>query len=135
MMQTFIPCRTYVESASVLDWRRLGKQRLEALQIYLIISGIAPKSRWRNHPAVRMWRGYTDHLAAYYNTILSEWIRRGFNNTMQFLSCDIIGVPKPAWLTDEFMAAHRAALLAKDWGYYRQFSWVEEPKIAYIWPV
>ena len=32
-MQTFLPYDSFEESASVLDWKRLGKQRVEAMQI------------------------------------------------------------------------------------------------------
>ena len=32
-MQTFVPCETYLECARVLDRQRLGKQRVESLQI------------------------------------------------------------------------------------------------------
>jgi hypothetical protein len=28
-MQTFLPYKSFEESASVLDWRRLGKQRVD----------------------------------------------------------------------------------------------------------
>ena len=32
-MQTFLPYESFRESAKVLDWRRLGKQRVEGMQI------------------------------------------------------------------------------------------------------
>ena len=32
-MQTFLPDENYEESARILDWRRLGKQRVEGMQI------------------------------------------------------------------------------------------------------
>ena len=32
-MQTFLPYSSFTESAKILDWRRLGKQRVEGMQI------------------------------------------------------------------------------------------------------
>ena len=51
-MQTFLPYANFEDSAKVLDWRRLGKQRVEADQILNIISGKTEKLGWRNHPPV-----------------------------------------------------------------------------------
>jgi hypothetical protein len=36
-MQTFLPYEDFTLSAQVLDYRRLGKQRVEALQIYNVL--------------------------------------------------------------------------------------------------
>ena len=51
-MQTFLPYQNFIKSAKCLDYKRLGKQRVEALQIHNIISGepqeaglIIPQSR------------------------------------------------------------------------------------------
>ena len=38
-MQTFLPYADFQRSAQVLDYKRLGKQRVEALQIHNIVSG------------------------------------------------------------------------------------------------
>ena len=38
-MQTFLPYESFAESAKVLDWRRLGKQRVEGMQIIKAITG------------------------------------------------------------------------------------------------
>jgi len=38
-MQTFLPYESFRESAKVLDWRRLGKQRVEGMQIINAIEG------------------------------------------------------------------------------------------------
>ena len=42
-MQTFLPYPSFEESAKVLDWRRLGKQRVEGMQIINAISGVPRK--------------------------------------------------------------------------------------------
>ena len=55
-MQTFLPYRSMSESVRCLDYRRLGKQRVEAFQI---LNALAGKSKgWTSHPATKMWRGY-----------------------------------------------------------------------------
>lgn len=55
-MQTFLPYPDFERSAAALDYRRLGKQRIEAYQILQTLQNPEQRS-WRNHPAVRMWRG------------------------------------------------------------------------------
>ena len=79
-MQTFLPYPDFAESLRVLDSRRLGKQRLEAMQLLLAIS--ADGSGWSHHPAAAMWRGYTNALKQYHNLAIGEWVRRGYLNRM-----------------------------------------------------
>jgi hypothetical protein len=52
-MQTFLPYSSFEESARILDYRRLGKQRVEAWQILRSLDGIT--KGWSNHPAVRRY--------------------------------------------------------------------------------
>src|SRR3954467_10297198 len=54
-MQTFLPVADFADSARLLDSPRLGKQRVEALQILRAIE--LPDYGWVNHPAVLMWGG------------------------------------------------------------------------------
>lgn len=54
-MQTFLPYSSFKDSARVLDRQRLGKQRVENMQI--ITALLDPDYGWQNHPAVNMWRG------------------------------------------------------------------------------
>src|SRR5690606_11138493 len=52
-MQTFLPYEDFAATAQVLDQRRLGKQRVEALQV---LRGLTrPGYGWRHRPAVSMW--------------------------------------------------------------------------------
>ena len=63
-MQTFLPTSNFAESAKYLDYRRLGKQRVEVLQ--LLNSFHKPNYKgWKNHPAREMWRGYENALVMY----------------------------------------------------------------------
>ena len=81
-MQPFLPYESFEESASVLDWRRLGKQRVEGMQIINAINN-PKKQGWQNHPATIMWTPYVNALKLYTNVIILEWIKRGYNNNME----------------------------------------------------
>lgn len=72
-MQTFLPYPSFEETAAILDYRRLGKQRVEAFQIHNIITQPDYTGRWANHPAVKMWRGYENALKLYVNVMIVEW--------------------------------------------------------------
>lgn len=61
-VQTFLPYPDFERSAAVLDPARLGKQRVETLQVLRALE--LPDYGWRNHPAVGMWRGRTPALVA-----------------------------------------------------------------------
>jgi len=83
-MQTFLPHEDFSISASILDDKRLGKQRVEALQIYNVLVGNLtkkgkPYKGWLRHPAVLMWDGHVEALLLYKNKMIEEWILRGFN--------------------------------------------------------
>jgi hypothetical protein len=134
MMQTFLPYPDFQRSVEVLDYRRLGKQRVEAKQI---LNALAGKSRgWTNHTATRMWRGFEPALAAYMDACIDEWVKRGYNNTMQTIRPALVSIVLPPWFGDEaFHASHRSNLLRKKPEYYGQFGWVEGPDLPYVWPV
>ena len=133
-LQTFLPYPDSKKSAQCLDYRRLGKQRVEALQIYKIVSGERTTGGWVNHPIVKMWMGYKDALAIYHNCMIDEWVRRGYSNTMSKLP--VWKVEIPWWWGDEDLhASHRSNLLRKDWEHYSEFGWTETPDLAYVWKV
>ena len=129
-MQTFLPYSNFRDSANCLDRQRLGKQRVEAMQIYktLTIGG-----GWKYHPAVKMWAGYELSLAAYFNAICEAWMERGYVNNMPLFS--ITKYEKPEWLTPQFCEAHCSNLLRKNPDWYKQFNWKVGPDLPYIWPV
>ena len=136
-MQTFLPYESFNKSASVLDWRRLGKQRVEGMQIIKAITGEKrldgkPYKGWINHPASVMWKPYPEALKHYTNIMITEWMRRGYNNNMEIY--DVNNMVKPHWLgKEEFHSSHRANLLRKDREYYSQFNWKENPENPYVW--
>ena len=128
-MQTFLPYESFEDTAKVLDYRRLGKQRVEGMQI---IQTIENQNGWKNHPIVKMWTPYVPALKQYTNIIITEWIGRGYNNNMEFY--DIDNVEYPDWLGDKrFHASHRANLLRKDFDWYSQFEWTENSESPYLW--
>ena len=130
-MQTFLPYSNFQQSAEVLDWRRLGKQRVEGMQIIKTILNPEQKG-WQNHPIVIMWTPYVQALQLYTNTIINEWTKRGNNNNMELYTIDSIEMPH--WLgIKEFHASHRANLLRKDYEHYSQFGWQEISESPYVW--
>lgn len=138
-MQTFLPLSDFAASARCLDRQRLGKQRVECLQILRTLRGKIQSTGWQNHPAVAMWRGYELSLIDYGVTICREWTHRGYRDTCRekIESLDVLGWVShpPPWLGDnEFHRSHRSNLLRKDPVHYGQFGWTEPSDLPYIWP-
>ena len=132
-MQTFLPYKSFEESLKTLDWRRLGKQRVETHQILNVLLGRVNTKGWSNHPITKMWAGYEDALKEYFNKSIWEWVGRGYKNNMKFekIEGDIV---YPYWLgNDIFHSSHRANLLRKDSEYYSKFFWTEDPSNPYAW--
>lgn len=136
-MQTFLPYPDLAASAKVLDMRRLGKQRVEVLQILATLC--EDRKGWRNHPAVRMWRGFEPALARYGDAVCAEWTGRGYRDTCQakmrgFVPAEADG-ELPPWFGDAALhASHRSNLLRKDGQWYGKFNWHEGPDLPYVWP-
>lgn len=115
-MQTFLPYPNYIRSVQSLDMKRLGKQRIEAKQIVDILEG--KPSKQKNHPAIKMWVGYTNSLKYYTNCCIDEWIRRGYKNTMVKYSTGFQN-EDPWYIGNaDFHRAMRARLIEKDKEFY-----------------
>lgn len=133
-MQTFMPYADFKKSVQCLDYRRLGKQRVEAYQIHNIITKQTTKKGWLSHPAVLMWKDNPNSLAEYHNECVIEWIKRGYKNTMLLLYVKKEALP--FWFGNEiFHASHRSNLLRKDYDYYKQYGWKEDNTLPYYWPI
>jgi hypothetical protein len=139
-MQTFLPYESFVKSAESLDRQRLGKQRVEGLQILRTLSGV--KDGWRNHPAVHMWRGHEWSLANYTSIVCIEWIKRGYKDTclskvavMAQENRGVWGLGDPTWLgVREFHLSHQSNLVRKLPEHYGAL-WPEvDPNLPYFWP-
>lgn len=135
-MQTFLPFADFRKSAAVLDVRRLGKQRVETLQILNALHGMT--AGWVNHPATRMWRGYTQALVLYGVAVCDHWVSLGYNDTCRdkILAYQTSEpVMMPLWMGGKIHRTHRAALLFKNFDFYVRYNWKESPKYEYFWPV
>jgi hypothetical protein len=146
-MQTFLPCADFERTAALLDPRRLGKQRVEALQICNALHRTT--GGWINHPVTRMWRGYEPALVAYGLAIVREWTRTGHVDTVHGkLLVHLHGEPErtqqqladesmlPPWLgREDLHRAHRSALVRKMPEYYRPLFPDAPDDLDYVWPV
>lgn len=141
-MQTFLPYPSFAASARVLDYQRLGKQRVENLQIMRAL--ILPDYGWTNHPAVRMWRTYETALTYYQAAICEEWTRRGYADTCLRKTTDIYDdffsgfyeTRTPRWLGDPaFHLSHQSNLVRKDRDHYAPHFPGVRDDLDYVWPV
>jgi hypothetical protein len=83
-----------------------------------------------------MWEGYQTALKMYYNCILSEWIQRGYKNTMEFFEIAEGVMETPPFIGNKcFHDSHKSNLLRKDPEYYKQFHWNVPNNLTYIWNV
>ncbi|MEV4937273.1 MSMEG_6728 family protein [Streptomyces zaomyceticus] len=149
-MQTFLPYEGFADSAAVLDPRRLGKQRVEALQVFRGLT--VPTYGWRRHPAVRMWAGYEEALVRYGLDVCGIWTAEGRADTCSVTLMNDYRAWRPSavvreqsglaaagelppWLGESaFHRSHRSALLRKDPAYYRPHFPGVPDDLPYVWP-
>ncbi|MDY7085837.1 MAG: MSMEG_6728 family protein [Actinomycetota bacterium] len=147
-MQTFLPYAGFVASAKVLDAKRLGKQRVETVQV---LRGLTvPGYGWRHHPAVKMWRGYEEALVRYGLDMTGVWTGTGRADTTATTLLADLGTGAeirgqqalaeagelPPWLGDPAVhRSHQSALLRKDPDFYRPLFGPDVPDdLPYVWP-
>lgn len=149
-MQTFLPYPDFRSSGLALDRRRLGKQRVEALQVLRGL--VVPGYGWRHHPAVRMWTGYEEALVRYGLEICRVWREQGHQDScaatliadfLAFRPHEAVRGQKPLaaagelppWLGDDaFHRSHRSALVRKDRDAYAPLFPDVPNDLPYIWP-
>ena len=145
-MQTFLPYSDFARSAAVLDVPRLGKQRVETLQILRALELF--DYGWGSHPAVQMWRGHTPALVCYGLTFVEAWTAGGRADTtagqIAEFAPEVVGCPQselvadglmPPWWDDERLyLSHRAALVRKDPEFYTPLFGEMDGDIPYFWP-
>lgn len=141
-MQTFLPYADFSKTAKVLDMRRLGKQRVETLQILQALHA-EKKTSWYTHPATQMWKNNISCLVEYGIVVCKEWISRGYKDTclqkiQQFETGPVV---PPLWLgMEKFHSIHRGILLDKNNDWYSQFNWSDQrlfkinDSYPYFWP-
>jgi hypothetical protein len=149
-VQTFLPHPDFEQTARALDLKRLGKQRVECIQVLrgLTVEGYG----WRHHPAVHMWRGFEEALGRYSFTCCEVWVESGFSDTCAATiarELEAIGITEvrpqdqlreagalPEWLGDEaFHLSHRSALVRKDPQHYGPLFPGTPDDLPYVWPV
>ena len=153
-MQTFLPYADFAASARTLDDRRLGKQRVETLQVMGVlveafwdntterVTDRVPRG-WRSHPVVLMWRGHEGSLLAYQRATCAVWTDRGFNDTCYAKTAALLthrfgGAPvdPPPWLGDpELHRSHQSNLIRKDPERYGPLFPGVPGDLEYVWPV
>ena len=82
-MMTFLPLEDFLQSALSLDDKRLQNQRTEARFVLEWLEGRG--FELEAYGAARMWKGYRDALAAYYNACLEAYELRGGSTRVQSL--------------------------------------------------
>lgn len=144
-MQTFLPYPDFTRSARALDRRRLGKQRVETLQV--LRAATVPGYGWYRHPATAMWAEHVPALVAYGRAVVDEWTARGGADSTGWqireftpeawdrYPDDGVADPPP-WLGDPALhRSHRSNLLRKDERFYRAVFPADPPGLDYVWPV
>jgi len=139
-MQTFLPSPIFSVSAELLDHKRLGKQRLENLQI---MTALIRVKGYIHHPVVHQWAGYEWALLDYQHAICSEWIKRGYQDAgTVWKTFDLFkGLPSrnpnliPPWLgRHDIHLSHQSNLVRKDPEFYGpKFPGVPD-NLPYIYP-
>jgi hypothetical protein len=148
-MQTFLPYADFERTARALDPKRLGKQRVECIQV---VRGLTRSDYgWRHHPAVKMWKGYEEALGRYSFTCCEVWVERGFADTcaatigIDLRDAGVTAVrtqPElaragalPPWLGDPaFHRSHQSALVRKDPEFYGSMFPDVPEDLEYVWP-
>jgi Pyrimidine dimer DNA glycosylase len=131
-MQTFLPYPDFKRSAETLDYRRLGKQRIECATIL--------NGGWPNHPAAKMWSKNRYQLAEYGKVICLVWRAKGYKDTqlevIEAVQATLEDNGLPTWFGDPaFHLSHQSNLIRKKPEHYAsQFPGVPAD-LPYIWPI
>jgi len=141
-MQTFLPYESYWSSAESLDYKRLGKQRVEAKQILNALDGLS--KGWVNHPVTKMWRGYEYSLAKYGLIVCKVWTDMGYKDSLtpffrERMAREVLAgntTSAPYWLGDRAIhISHQSNLIRKLPTYYEPiFGSHIRADLPYIYP-
>jgi hypothetical protein len=102
---------------------------------------------WKNHPATRMWRGFTAGLVASGLAVCDEWVRRGRADAVGDTLLEFSGGRRPdvaalrragalpPWLgLEELHVSHRSSLVRKLPEHYRPYFPDVPDDLPYVWP-
>ena len=141
-MQTFLPYASFKKSAACLDYRRLGKQRVECKQILIAIEkkkeNPSVKAGWVNHPCTLMWFEHPDWLVEYSIAICEEWLRRGYKDSLLpfFKSHSYPHSLMPLFIGNrDFHESHKSNLIRKDPSFYKPKFKNTVEGLQYIWSI
>jgi hypothetical protein len=147
MTQIFLPYNDFSKIAKCLDNKRLNKALTEAKQVYT--ANRYGFGKQGNPAPYEMWRGYDEALALYIIECYKEWQHRLthgerggvlLHKAGEYILSEVIAgkvsldnIVYPDWISDKrIFSSYRAALLDKDYSWYSQFGWVEQPDIPEI---
>lgn len=153
-MQTFLTRRSFHRSMSDLDDKRMINQFEEALHILRVHAGLT--EGYKNHPAVKMWRGHEHALSIYMHSCTAErvnrfgrrwnkdrpgavdpWIRMDEPERALKQQGRWGSFAYPPWWDELWVyMSHRSNLLRKDPEFYGAVGWSPVPELMpYLWPV
>jgi hypothetical protein len=149
-MQVFIPYPKIERCVQVLDKKRLGKQRVECLQLLNamtyrktndLFKENGRKRGWLNHKCTLMWVGAEQWLRHYAYQCCIEWQKRGYVDNLantfmlDMLFCEEPLEPPVWWGREDIHKSHRDRLIQKDpMHYLAQFRDSEYDLDAdYVW--
>lgn len=142
-MQTFFTRASLTRSLDDLDDARLGKQRVEGLQIIQTLTGVS--DAYKNHPVMFMWRTYESALIIYTMMACVAWQRRGFADSTFWKVARIAEAlekqelflyERPPWVDDvDFLRSHRSNLIRKVPERYGPLFKGTPKDLPYLWPV
>ena len=150
-MQVFIPYPDIKRSVQSLDYRRLGKQRVECLQInnaleYRKTNNLfkenGKKRGWLNHKCTLMWVGKEQFLRLYAIACCEEWKARGYTDNLmprfkaQFAASTQFPFVPEWWGNAAIHKSHRSMLVQKLPEHYSQvFTDYDSDNPEYVWVV
>ena len=170
MVNTFVIVPDPYVNPRYLDRNRLNSQRREAKQIIDVLEKIDYCKQFNisldhssipygNHPATKMWIGFTNALKVYSNCVIRRWKELGYENNLPIyelnetlyhvVPCHFDGIRTyfngvfdqyafPPWFSfPPLYMSHRAALFLKDPVFYANL-YTEDLKPfltkGYFWP-
>lgn len=113
-MQVFI-IGTALETAMILDRKRLNKQIIECRQILDALNGA---TAWSNHPCVLQYKGHEEWLREYLDCLV------GYKNNdlvQAFVAEQWCHITRPKWHTTEYFDQMKRRLFKKDEKHYKMW--------------
>ena len=116
-MQVFLPYKSPLKVAKVLDKKRLNKQIVECTQI---IKGITDSSyTWSKHPIVKMYKNHLRFIQLYQKVLI---LYRDNANSFKLKILNFKALCHlPSFITKTYINLMKSRLYTKDEDYYKCF--------------